>query len=109
MSSIVNSFSIFGDFPKKLNIKLFHVFKDDPGNTGYCVTDDNQVYGLGKYIHRYLGYNESNDNKSYVLISGLFTKKCGQFCFLIWKLLEIDEICKKHLVELLRDSLCTKL
>ena len=78
MSSIVNHFSIFSEFQNKLNIKVSHVFKDEPGNTGYCVTNDDKVYGFGRFVWRYLGYNESNDNKSYVLIQ-LCDKNIEQF------------------------------
>ena len=77
MSSFLNHFSIFRDFPQefKRNIKLYHIFDD----TGYCVTIDDKVYGFGKSIHYYLGYNESNDNKSYVLIQELCDKSIEQF------------------------------
>ena len=59
MSSILNHFNIFRDFPKELkqNIKLFHVFIEYE-NVVYCVTNDNKVYGFGKLIYYYLGYNE---------------------------------------------------
>ena len=78
MSSIVNNFSIFHDFPKqfKQNIKLFHVFED---YIAYCVTNDDKVYGFGQHINYFLNYNESNDNKSYVLIEELCDKRIEQF------------------------------
>ena len=40
-------------------------------NIAYCVTNDDKVYGFGENICEYLGYNESNDNKSYVVIQEL--------------------------------------
>ena len=48
MCSILNLFSIFGEFPKELkqNIKLFDVFEV---NKAYCVTNDDKVYGLGSH------------------------------------------------------------
>src|ERR1700761_7402803 len=78
MSSIVNEFSIFREFPKELkqNIKLFHVFYND---FAYCVTNDDKVYGLGYNISKRLGYNQSNDNKSYVLIQQFCDKRIQQF------------------------------
>ena len=86
MSSIVNQFSIFREFPKELkqNIKLFHVFVNQ---IAYCVTNDDKVYGFGQSIDSHLGYNESNDNKSYVLIQELCDKRVEEFfgffvCFL---------------------------
>ena len=78
MSSIVNNFSIFREFPKDLkqNIRLFHIFEH---NFAYCVTNDDKVYGFGKIINDYFGYNENNDNKSYVLIHELCDKRIDQF------------------------------
>ena len=78
MSSIVNQFNIFRDFPKQLkqNIKLFHVFED---NITFCVTNDDKVFGFGVNTFAFLGYNRSNDNKSYFLIQELCDKKIEVF------------------------------
>ena len=78
MSSFVNNFRQFRNFPKylKQNIKLFHVFSYD---FAYCVTNDDKVYGFGDNICKYLGYNESNDYKSYVLIQELCDKNIEEF------------------------------
>src|SRR5689334_170767 len=78
MSSILDNFRDFHYFPQHLkrNIKLFHVFNR---NMGYCVTNDDKVYGFGENIRKYLGYNESNDNKNYVLIKELCDKQIEVF------------------------------
>src|SRR5689334_23157510 len=81
MSSILNNFRVFNCFPQhfKRNNKLFHVFDSYPDYTGYCVTNDDKVYGLGEKIGYYFGYNKSNDNKSYVLIEELCDKQIEVF------------------------------
>ena len=82
MSSFVNNFQVFHYFPQELKqkIKLFHVFRK---NIAYCVTNDDNVYGLGENISEELGYhwfNETNDNnKSHLLIQELCDKSIEQF------------------------------
>ena len=77
MSSFVNNFSVFQNFSQefKQNIKLFHVFQ----YISYCVTNDDKVYGFRENIYQYLGYNENNVNKSYVLIHELCDKNIEEF------------------------------
>ena len=41
--------------------------------------NDDKVYGFGENICKYLCYNKSNDNKSYVLIKELCDKNIEQF------------------------------
>ena len=105
MSSIVNQFKEFREFPNELkqNIKLFDVFEDN----AYCVTNDDgkddKVYRFGYEVFflRYFKYNQSNDNKSYVFIQQLCDKRilsilnnfsAVQVCFLCF-LQEIRQIC----------------
>ena len=78
MTTILKNFRSFVPFPQELkeNVKCFHVFEF---RSAYCVTNDNKVYGFGDNIREYLGYNENNDNKSYVLIQELCDKSIEQF------------------------------
>ena len=60
----------------KLKIKVLH---STDFECAYCVTDDDEVYGFGENILKYLGYNENHDNNSYVLIHELCDKSIEQF------------------------------
>ena len=78
MSEFLDYFPVFRYFPQHLkkDIKLLHVFDN---NITYCVTNNDEVYCIGKNVRKYLGYNESNDNNKYVLIQELCDKQIDGF------------------------------
>ena len=81
MSQFINTFRSFQNFPQELkqDIQNFHVFDHTSLRVAYCVTNDDKVYGFGGYVREYLGYNEFNENMSYVLIQELCDKRIEQF------------------------------